>query len=163
LTSCSRTSRKARRCSSVAITTSYAGSPRVGRSQSSCWSCCGPRPRLTRPVTSRWSEDADQSADPMSGVLERASKQVRLADQLVHLGRETTGAEMWYPPVAPSAVRSPREPVRPRPLTDEEVDGVVAGFRASASNAAQAGFQVVELHAAHGYLLAQFLSPATNL
>jgi 2,4-dienoyl-CoA reductase (NADPH2) len=84
------------------------------------------------------------------------------ACQLVHLGRETTGAEMWFPPVAPSAIRSPREPTRPRALTAVEVDHVVEGFRVSAVNAAEAGFQVVELHAAHGYLLAQFLSAATN-
>ena len=51
------------------------------------------------------------------------------ACQLVHLGRETTGAETWYHPVAPSAVRSPREPTRPRPLTDDEVDAIVEGFR----------------------------------
>jgi 2,4-dienoyl-CoA reductase-like NADH-dependent reductase (Old Yellow Enzyme family)/NADPH-dependent 2,4-dienoyl-CoA reductase/sulfur reductase-like enzyme len=82
--------------------------------------------------------------------------------QLVHLGRETTGAEMWFAPVAPSAIRSPREPTRPRALSDDEIDGVVEGFRVSAVHAAQAGFQVLELHAAHGYLLAQFLSPMSN-
>jgi 2,4-dienoyl-CoA reductase-like NADH-dependent reductase (Old Yellow Enzyme family) len=85
------------------------------------------------------------------------------ACQLVHLGRETTGAEQWFHPVAPSAVRSPREPTRPRPLSSDEVDAVVEAFRVSAVNAAEAGFQVIELHAAHGYLLAQFLSAATNL
>jgi 2,4-dienoyl-CoA reductase-like NADH-dependent reductase (Old Yellow Enzyme family) len=84
------------------------------------------------------------------------------ACQLVHLGRETTGAEQWLHPVAPSAVRSPREPTRPRPLSTGEVDAVVEGFRLSAANAAEAGFQVIELHAAHGYLLAQFLSAETN-
>ena len=84
------------------------------------------------------------------------------ACQLVHLGRETTGAELWFHPVAPSAVRSPREPTRPRPLTTGELDAIVEGFRVSAVNAADAGFQVIELHAAHGYLLAQFLSAATN-
>jgi len=85
------------------------------------------------------------------------------AAQIVHLGRETLGAETWYHPVAPSAVRSPREPTRPRPLTDDEIDAVVEGFRSSAAGAAEAGYQVVELHAAHGYLLAQFLSPRSNL
>ena len=85
------------------------------------------------------------------------------ACQLVHLGRETTGADMWYAPVAPSAVRSPREPTRAHVLSEAEIDDVVEGFRVSAVNAARAGFQVVELHAAHGYLLAQFLSPSTNL
>src|SRR5688572_20138856 len=84
------------------------------------------------------------------------------ACQLVHLGRETTGAEQWFHPVAPSAVRSPREPTRPRPLDPDEIDAVVEGFRISALNAATAGFQVIELHAAHGYLLAQFLSAQTN-
>jgi 2,4-dienoyl-CoA reductase-like NADH-dependent reductase (Old Yellow Enzyme family) len=84
------------------------------------------------------------------------------ACQLVHLGRETTGAEQWFHPVAPSAVRSPREPTRPRPLTPGELDAVVEGFRSSALNAAEAGFQVIELHAAHGYLLDQFLSAETN-
>jgi 2,4-dienoyl-CoA reductase-like NADH-dependent reductase (Old Yellow Enzyme family) len=84
------------------------------------------------------------------------------ACQLVHLGRETTGAEVWFHPVAPSAVRSPREPTRPRPLTAGELDAIVEGFRSSAGNAAEAGFQVIELHAAHGYLLAQFLSAETN-
>jgi 2,4-dienoyl-CoA reductase-like NADH-dependent reductase (Old Yellow Enzyme family) len=84
------------------------------------------------------------------------------ACQLVHLGRETTGAEQWFSPVAPSAVRSPREPTRPRPLSAGELDAIVEGFRISAVNAATAGFQVIELHAAHGYLLAQFLSAETN-
>jgi 2,4-dienoyl-CoA reductase-like NADH-dependent reductase (Old Yellow Enzyme family) len=84
------------------------------------------------------------------------------ACQLVHLGRETTGAEQWFHPVAPSATRSPREPTRPRALSAGEVDAVVEGFRVSAVSAATAGFQVIELHAAHGYLLAQFLSAAAN-
>ena len=84
------------------------------------------------------------------------------AAQLVHLGRETLGLDSWYHPVAPSAVRSPREATRPRALTDAGVDAIVEGFRVSAVHAAQAGYQVVELHAAHGYLLAQFLSAMTN-
>ena len=84
------------------------------------------------------------------------------ACQLVHLGRETTGAEQWFHPVAPSAVRSPREPTRPRALTAGELDAIVEAFRISAVNAVEAGFEVIELHAAHGYLLAQFLSAATN-
>jgi 2,4-dienoyl-CoA reductase-like NADH-dependent reductase (Old Yellow Enzyme family) len=83
--------------------------------------------------------------------------------QFVHLGRETLGAETWYAPVAPSAVRSPREPTTPRPLTDGEIEAVVEGHHASTTHAVEAGFDGVELHAAHGYLLSQFLSPATNL
>ena len=82
--------------------------------------------------------------------------------QLVHLGRETLGADTSFSPVAPSAVRSPREPTAPRALLDHEVDCMVEGFRVSSANALSAGFDGVELHAAHGYLLEQFLSPRTN-
>src|ERR671937_2292794 len=83
--------------------------------------------------------------------------------QLVHLGRETLGAPQWYAPVGPSPVRSPREPVAPWPLTTGDVEEVVAAFVRSARNVAEAGFDAVELHAAHGYLIAQFLSPESNL
>ena len=114
-----------------------------------------------RIVTEAWREEG------IPGLALRAeairSEGAVAACQLVHLGRETTGAEMWYAPVAPSAVRSPREPTAPRALSEAETGEVVEGFRVSAVNAERAGFQVVELHAAHGYLLAQFLSPSTNL
>ena len=113
-----------------------------------------------RMVTEAWRRDA------IPGMTQRASairaEGAVAACQLVHLGRETTGADMWFAPVAPSAVRSPREPTRARMLSEAEVDGVIDGFVQSARNAGEAGFQVVELHAAHGYLLAQFLSPSTN-
>ena len=113
-----------------------------------------------RIVSEAWREDA------IPGMALRAeairAEGAIAASQLVHLGRETTGAEMWFAPVAPSAVRSPRERTRPRALRDDEIDTIVEGFRLSATHAAQAGFQVVELHAAHGYLLAQFLSEVTN-
>jgi 2,4-dienoyl-CoA reductase (NADPH2) len=63
-----------------------------------------------RIVTEAWREDG------IPGLALRAeairSEGAVAACQLVHLGRETTGAEMWYPPVAPSAVRSPRAPTR---------------------------------------------------
>ncbi|MFH9059746.1 FAD-dependent oxidoreductase [Streptomyces coeruleorubidus] len=82
--------------------------------------------------------------------------------QLVHLGRETLGAGTYYAPVSAAAVRSPREATAPHPLSADEVRGVVDAFRISAANSVQAGFHGVELHAGHGYLLAQFLSRATN-
>src|SRR5262249_57842030 len=63
---------------------------------------------------------------------------------------------------ARSGVRSRREPVRPRALGLEEVRGVIDAFVRSAAHCAEAGFDGIELHAAHGYLLAQFLSPDAN-
>ncbi|QUH06028.1 FAD-dependent oxidoreductase [Saccharopolyspora erythraea] len=82
--------------------------------------------------------------------------------QLVHLGRETLGAASHYAPVSAGSVRSPREPTAPSPLTAGEIRRVVDCFRISASNVVSAGFHGVELSAGHGYLLAQFLSRATN-
>ncbi|MFD6280426.1 FAD-dependent oxidoreductase [Streptomyces sp. NPDC060209] len=82
--------------------------------------------------------------------------------QLVHLGRETLGAGTYYAPVSAAAVRSPREATVPLALSAEEVRRVVDSFRVSAANSVQAGFQGVELHAGHGYLLAQFLSRVNN-
>lgn len=82
--------------------------------------------------------------------------------QLVHLGRETLGAGTYYAPVSAAAVRSPREATAPHPLSTEEARRVVDVFRVSAANSVQAGFHGVELHAGHGYLLAQFLSRVNN-
>ncbi|WP_405477278.1 FAD-dependent oxidoreductase [Streptomyces canus] len=82
--------------------------------------------------------------------------------QLVHLGRETLGAGTYYPPVSAAAVRSPREATAPHPLSTDEVRRVVDAFRVSAANSVRAGFHGVELHAGHGYLLAQFLSRVNN-
>lgn len=82
--------------------------------------------------------------------------------QLVHLGRETLLAEGYHAPVAPAAVRSPREPTTPRRLAGSEIDEVVEAHRIGTANAVSAGFDGVELHAAHGYLPDQFLSETAN-
>lgn len=83
--------------------------------------------------------------------------------QLCHLGRETLGAATFLPFEAPSPVRSPREPAAVRTLDTDDCAQVVESFATSACRMVDAGFDGVELHAAHGYLLAQFLDPATNL
>ena len=82
--------------------------------------------------------------------------------QLNHVGRETFGADADYPPISASASRAARDPYPPHALDEHEIAQLISGFAESAGNLRDAMYDGVELHAAHGYLLAQFLSPATN-
>ncbi|RRR98608.1 NADH:flavin oxidoreductase/NADH oxidase [Glycomyces terrestris] len=94
--------------------------------------------------------------------------------QLAHAGRKATSdlefnggraldpSEGGWIPVAPSAVPfSSSRPV-PHALTAAEIQEVVAAFAAAARRALDAGYEVVEIHGAHGYLLHEFLSPVSN-
>jgi 2,4-dienoyl-CoA reductase (NADPH2) len=82
--------------------------------------------------------------------------------QLAHLGREWPVGDSDVPPMAPSAVRSPRDAYLPRAMTELDIKMIVQAFGESSRNMRLAGFDGVEIHAAHGYLVAQFLSPDAN-
>ena len=85
--------------------------------------------------------------------------------QLNHNGRllsSMSSGSFRIHPVAPSPIRHPITGQIPRELTLEEICEISAKFRDAAFRAKQAGFDGVELHGAHGYLLNQFLSPYTN-
>ena len=87
---------------------------------------------------------------------------VRIVGQIVHLGRELIGGEFDNAPLAPSPLRSPRDPFAPHELDTEQIAELVESFGASAANLKRTGHDGVEIHGAHGYLVGQFLSPATN-
>ena len=83
--------------------------------------------------------------------------------QLVHLGREALGqGDFMWGLLAPSALRSPRTPFTPHPLTKPEIEELIAAFVSCSVNLRDTGYDGVELHAAHGYLIAQFLSADAN-
>jgi 2,4-dienoyl-CoA reductase-like NADH-dependent reductase (Old Yellow Enzyme family) len=85
--------------------------------------------------------------------------------QLAHAGRKAwSGHKAYGPeePVAPSALAYNSDWNTPEALDLAGIDRVVAGFGASAKRAAEVGCDSVELHAAHGYLIHQFLSPLSN-
>jgi 2,4-dienoyl-CoA reductase-like NADH-dependent reductase (Old Yellow Enzyme family) len=83
--------------------------------------------------------------------------------QINHGGSTTSQEITGSQPVSPSSVLHPRRGIEiPQKLSLEEIEEIVYDFRDAASRAATAGFDAVEIHGAHGYLLSQFLSPLTN-
>ncbi|MBW2268508.1 MAG: NADH:flavin oxidoreductase [Deltaproteobacteria bacterium] len=87
----------------------------------------------------------------------------KLVAQLNHCGRQVivghTGVDE---PVSASAVRDPMMGAKPRPLRADELPGIVEAFAEAAMRCREAGFDGAQIHAAHGYLLNQFLTPHTN-
>ncbi len=96
------------------------------------------------------------------------------AVQLAHAGRKASTAQPWngggpvpikkggWKPIAPSAIAFDEKSPVPRAMTELDIETLVDQFVAAARRSADAGFEVVELHAAHGYLLHEFLSPLSN-
>jgi len=95
--------------------------------------------------------------------------------QLAHAGRKASTHRPWETPgaiseaeggwkkvVAPSAVAFADTYPMPQALTTEGIQEVVSAFAAAARRACQAGFRVLEIHGAHGYLIHEFLSPLSN-
>ena len=87
----------------------------------------------------------------------------KLVGQLNHCGRQViTGHTGVHDPVSASSVFEPLMGTRPRALRADEIPGVIESFAAAAARCREAGFDGVQVHAAHGYLLSQFLTPHTN-
>ena len=84
--------------------------------------------------------------------------------QLNHPGRQSNPLALGHTPVAPSAVPMslPGSPT-PRELTSAEIEDIIERFVTAAAVCETAGFDGVQVHGAHGYLVTQFLSPLTNL
>ena len=84
--------------------------------------------------------------------------------QLNHPGRQSNLLNIGHQPVAPSAVPLAMPgATTPRELAPTEIEEIIERFATAAAICEEAGFDGVELHAAHGYLITQFLSPLTNL
>jgi 2,4-dienoyl-CoA reductase-like NADH-dependent reductase (Old Yellow Enzyme family) len=120
-----------------------------------------------------WSED---HIEPLTRITHFIREQGSVAGiQLAHAGRKASTYRPWdgrgaipeaqggwHEVVAPSALRFAEGYPLPEALTEDQIQGVVAAFAAAARRACDAGFAVVEIHAAHGYLLHEFLSPFSN-
>lgn len=118
----------------------------------------------------------DQHAEPLARIARFVAAQGAVpAIQLAHAGRKASCDVPWrggrslksppdggWPVIGPSAISFQDGDPIPRPLDASGIEVVVEAFDAAARRAVAAGFQVIEIHAAHGYLLHEFLSPLSN-
>ena len=86
----------------------------------------------------------------------------KIAMQINHAGRQTNPKVIGETPVAPSPVQAEGAQFTPRELTGEEIVELIDCYAQAARRAKEAGFDGVQIHCAHGYLLSEFISPHTN-
>ena len=131
-----------------------------------------PEGRITPFDTGIWSREQAAEFRKIAGFLRQHGAVAGL--QVAHAGRKAstdvpwrggkpldTGSGGWQP-IAPSPVPLAEGYAVPREMTEADMERVRAAFAASARLGREAGFEVVEVHMAHGYLLHEFLSPLTN-
>jgi 2,4-dienoyl-CoA reductase-like NADH-dependent reductase (Old Yellow Enzyme family) len=131
-----------------------------------------PEGRITAWDSGLWS---DAHADAFARIVSFIHAQNSVAGiQLAHAGRKASTDKPWrggrpiedgphsWTTLAPSAIPFREGGPVPHALTADEIDDVVEQFSRSAQLALRAGFRIVEIHAAHGYLLHEFLSPLSN-
>ncbi len=85
---------------------------------------------------------------------------VKIAAQIAHTGR--LGVHSKYPPIAPSSVFAEYTGLTPRELKADEIKEYVKKFVDTSRRAYESGYDMIQLHAAHGYFLCNFISPFTN-
>ena len=86
----------------------------------------------------------------------------KICMQMVHAGGQTDTRNAGTRPLAPSAVKVEQFPEEPREMGLSDIREIIEAFGLAAGRAKGYGFDSVQLHAAHGYLISQFLSPHTN-
>jgi len=132
-----------------------------------------PEARISPQDLGIWS---DNHIEPLARIVRFIHEQGCVAGmQLAHAGRKAStyrpweghgvvpeNAGGWKNVVAPSPVAFAGHYPVPRALSSDDIQGVVAAFAEAARRACEAGFRVIEIHAAHGYLIHEFLSPLSN-
>lgn len=107
---------------------------------------------------------ADDSVVPGLKSLAKVIRQngSKAITQINHAGTAAVEEVTGLTPVGPSPVRNPRRGDKPRELTADDINNIIQAFKDAARRTKEAGFDGVEIHSAHGYLLNQFFSPLTN-
>ncbi|MCQ9642015.1 NADPH dehydrogenase NamA [Chryseobacterium sp. WG14] len=128
-----------------------------------------PRGRITNHCMGIWN---DEQADKLQKIVEfvHTHSESKIGIQLAHAGRKGStwnnhqiSVEEGWETIAPSPIPyHPSERI-PHVLSTDEVKELVLNFKEAARRAVKAGFDIIELHGAHGYLIHQFLSPLSNI
>ncbi len=128
--------------------------------------------RISAGDTGLWNDAQQEAWRPIAGFIKAHGAVAGV--QLAHAGRKASAQRPWegggalpmgqgdWPTVAPSAVPFDAGWPAPQALDSAGIRGLIDDFRTAAGRALAAGFELIELHAAHGYLLHQFLSPLSN-
>ena len=117
-----------------------------------------PGGRITDYDLGIWSENHVKN---LSNIVKECHKYgAKIGVQINHAGRKSE--TLSYPIIAPSSIAFNDHYRLPNEMTKEDINNTVDLFKAAAKRALTAGFDLLELHGAHGYLIGQFLSPLTN-
>ena len=134
--------------------------------------CVAPDARITEGCTGLWN-DAQEAAWKRIVDFTHENSAARICLQLGHAGRKGATQLMWdgmdrplaqgaWPIVSASPLPYYPDSQMPREMSRADMDAVRDAFVASVERGVRAGFDMLEMHSAHGYLLASFLSPLTN-
>ncbi|AUG76269.1 salicylyl-CoA 5-hydroxylase [Kitasatospora sp. MMS16-BH015] len=134
--------------------------------------CVSPEGRITPGCPGLWTEEQGQAWRRVTEFV-HANTTGRIGLQLGHSGRKGSTRLMWegidqplpegnWEVIGPSALPYGPGSHLPRAATRADLDRVVTEFAAAAERGVRAGFDLIEVHAAHGYLLSSFLSPVAN-
>ncbi len=131
-----------------------------------------PEARITPDDLGIWKDEHVEKLKEITAFLEGQGSIPGI--QLAHAGRKASTSSPWqggkflsenevgWQPVAPSEIPFYDDNPEPEALNSEGVEKVISDFKEASKRAFLAGFKVLEIHAAHGYLLHQFLSPLSN-
>ena len=128
-----------------------------------------PEGRITHKCAGLWNDDQTQSFKRIVDFVHQNSES-KIGIQLGHAGRKAStwngkqlSLEEGWETVAPSKIPYHEDERIPHELTITEIKNLVQDFKKAALRALEAGFDVIEIHAAHGYLIHQFMSPLSNV
>jgi len=135
-------------------------------------SAVSPEGRISPHDSGMWSDDHARAFQRITRFIKNQGAVPGI--QLAHAGRKASTDAPWrggkplipeeggWRPMAPSPIPFDDASPMPRELTQEDLEAILSQFVAAARWSIEAGFEVLEIHMAHGYLLHEFLSPLSN-